>query len=303
MSTTNLNVQNANTLIPSGLVNVDNIYTRSIGINNTAPAARLHITPGVTSSFLAESTSSFGVTTANSFGINRFSGDGNAYFDQTLGSTSGFVFRNNNGGSNLLSVLNTQISTPNQFVSTRATNQLVLGSGNTATINAASLAGNRIYTIPDTSADSSFVMTASDQTISGVKTFSSGILLPTSGGTPSSLDYYEQGTHASTFTGGTFTSGTITLNFTRVGNVVTMRWPAIQGAATANIVNNTALPTRLRPGTVQAFTIQGQANSSITPIQVSVGTTGILTFSPSTGGAFSLGTNGPTLSCITYLLS
>jgi len=54
------------------------------------------------------------------------------------------------------------------------TNQLVLGTTRTVTISAVTPAtASRTYTMPDAGADASFVMTASAQTIGGVKTFSS----------------------------------------------------------------------------------------------------------------------------------
>ena len=58
-------------------------------------------------------------------------------------------------------------ATSNHFVLSTATN--------TATITAATQASARIYTIPDTAADCSFVMTALAQTVAGVKTFSSAL--------------------------------------------------------------------------------------------------------------------------------
>jgi hypothetical protein len=58
-----------------------------------------------------------------------------------------------------------------------ATNQLVLGTTNTVTINSAAPATSRIYSIPDTLANSSFVMTDLAQTINGVKTFSSAPIM------------------------------------------------------------------------------------------------------------------------------
>src|SRR5581483_1008488 len=55
------------------------------------------------------------------------------------------------------------------------TNQIVLGTTNTTTITSPAPAASRTYTIPDTAANSSFVMTDLAQTLNGVKTFSSGI--------------------------------------------------------------------------------------------------------------------------------
>lgn len=56
-------------------------------------------------------------------------------------------------------------------------NQLVLGAegGTTTTITSPAPAASRVYTIPDAGGAASFVMTASNQTISGTKKFSSGV--------------------------------------------------------------------------------------------------------------------------------
>jgi hypothetical protein len=52
-------------------------------------------------------------------------------------------------------------------------NQIILGTTNTTTINATAPVASRVYTIPDTAVDSSFIMSDLAQTINGVKTFSS----------------------------------------------------------------------------------------------------------------------------------
>jgi hypothetical protein len=59
---------------------------------------------------------------------------------------------------------------------TKTTNQIVLGTINTTTINAAAPTASRTYTIPDAGANASFVMTAGDQTISGTKTIGGAIV-------------------------------------------------------------------------------------------------------------------------------
>lgn len=56
-----------------------------------------------------------------------------------------------------------------------ASNQLVLGTNKTTTLNAPNPASNRTVTIPDAGADSSVVLTESTQTINGAKTFSSTV--------------------------------------------------------------------------------------------------------------------------------
>lgn len=58
-------------------------------------------------------------------------------------------------------------------------NQLILGAGETITLNAPTPVASRIYTLPDVSANASFVMTEGAQTINGVKTFISAPVFPT----------------------------------------------------------------------------------------------------------------------------
>lgn len=57
------------------------------------------------------------------------------------------------------------------------TNQLVLGTTNTTTINATAPASSSIYTIPDVGTSANFVMTAGTQSIGGSKSFSSAIAI------------------------------------------------------------------------------------------------------------------------------
>lgn len=60
---------------------------------------------------------------------------------------------------------------------TATTNQLVLGTTNTITITAPAPAASRVYTIPDVLTAASFIMSQGVQTLAGVKTFSSGVLV------------------------------------------------------------------------------------------------------------------------------
>jgi hypothetical protein len=54
-----------------------------------------------------------------------------------------------------------------------SSNQLVLGTGNTVTVTAPSPAASRTYTLPDVGSAAHFVLTEGNQTINGVKTFTS----------------------------------------------------------------------------------------------------------------------------------
>ena len=62
-----------------------------------------------------------------------------------------------------------------QIVITPTTNQLVLGVTNTTTISATAPVASRVYTIPDTAANSSFVMTDLAQTLNGIKYFTTAV--------------------------------------------------------------------------------------------------------------------------------
>jgi hypothetical protein len=60
---------------------------------------------------------------------------------------------------------------------TATTNQIVMGTGTTVTINAPTPAANRIYTLPDIGTDANFVLTAGTQTVGGLKTFTSTVTI------------------------------------------------------------------------------------------------------------------------------
>lgn len=62
---------------------------------------------------------------------------------------------------------------------TNNVNQIVFGTTNTVTISSTAPSASRTYTIPDTGANSSFIMSDLAQTINGVKTFSSGAVINT----------------------------------------------------------------------------------------------------------------------------
>jgi hypothetical protein len=195
---------------------------------------RLNVNTLVSNTLALNQVGSFNVPLPSQVGFNKFNGDGNLYIDQGATSTAGFIFRNNNGGTILLSILNT------------------------------------------------------------------GVLFPTVGGTPTAFNYYEQTTFSTTFTGGTFTSGSIIIGFIRAGSVVTMTINGFNGAATASITNNTAIPARFRPASNLGFTVQGLDATVQGPILLSLSTVGFITLSRSNGTAFSLGNSGITTTSITY---
>lgn len=76
-------------------------------------------------------------------------------------------------GSAWVENTNVLATTGGAITAKSTSNQLILGTTNTTTINATAPATSAVYTIPDVGATASFVMNAGAQTIAGVKTFSS----------------------------------------------------------------------------------------------------------------------------------
>lgn len=106
------------------------------------------------------------------------------------------------------------------------TNQITSGG---LTLNLARPSSSITYTIPDVGSDANMVMTAGAQTVGGAKTFTdtttfgSAIYLPTSGGVPAPLSFYEEYSSTLDFQSNAF-SGTRTINYNivRVGSMVTL---------------------------------------------------------------------------------
>lgn len=95
-------------------------------------------------------------------------------------------------------------------------------------------------------------------------TFNS-ITLQTFGGTPTPLNYYEEGLISITWTGAM--SATENMKFTRIGNIVTLKCDNLVSASTASVptVANNALPTRLQPTYTMVFAI-GVWNINVRPV-------------------------------------
>ncbi len=97
------------------------------------------------------------------------------------------------------------------------------------------------------------IITIVDQVFTGIKQFISGVKFMTFGGTPTTLNYYEEYKHLTTFTNGAETSNAVTLRLVRVGNVITLYSSEIiataaQGAPGIAFVMDTPLPARFCPG-------------------------------------------------------
>jgi len=139
-------------------------------------------------------------------------------------------------------------------ISTRSltTDDLIVGRSivltGTATIEQESTSGG--------STPSNVVLTSGDQTINGVKTFvaapvfSSGITLPTTGGVPSPLTFYQRFTGSIDFTSTAFAgTQTIVCHFARIGDIVTMSVKRLIsfGSGANGLINGTAIPSQFWP--------------------------------------------------------
>lgn len=147
------------------------------------------------------------------------------------------------------------------------------------------------------------------QCSTGTATFGGSLLLPTTGGTPSNLNYYEEFTFTTTYRyGGGAILPNVSSSIVRIGNIVTFRFPNLQIAAanaTGSITGDTALPSRFRPATTTDLVIAGTDNGSLIPIFIEINSiTGILTIKPlNSAGAFGGGlSTGPQSSGVSYSL-
>lgn len=172
------------------------------------------------------------------------------------------------------------------------------------TIHAGPIGSERKYTLPEAGANADFVMNAGDSTIGGAKTFSSGITLPTTGGTATSLTAYSEFTHTCNWSGPIpSTAGNILV--TVIGRLVTLYIPAtvVAGNSTAAVITGSAaLPAWIWPiHELQSPAIVVNANSTILGA-ARITTAGVVQFSagPFSSSNFSsttasVGFNGTTL--------
>ena len=133
------------------------------------------------------------------------------------------------------------------------------------------------------------------------------IQFPTTGGTASSLSYYESGTFSIT-PSGAWTSPNLTVRFTRIGNNITLTFPndVSNRSVTASVLTYTsAITTRLLPPNNIYGVICGQDNSSLQNLSYSIdSSTGTIsigalpnnTAHPFTGGVRDAGFYGWTIS-------
>ena len=131
---------------------------------------------------------------------------------------------------------------------------------------------------------------SSSNTMTNAVTLNGGLLLQTTGGTATNVNYYEE-TTMTTGTTGCLTLASQTLKLMRIGNWVHVTWPTMQGTTSgaATLVTDTAIPARYRPLAEFRTPCHGQSNALVANCVAVMATTGFITFSQSTGSGVFLG--------------
>jgi hypothetical protein len=115
-----------------------------------------------------------------------------------------------------------------------------------------------------------------DVFVGGKVDVTTGIVLPTSGGTASTLDYYEEYSAAESIYGTDRTSDffttakTMTIQFIRIGNVVTFQWEneisTVASSGSNYMVLAGAIPTRFRPSYSHNISMPVYAHNNATDV-------------------------------------
>lgn len=100
----------------------------------------------------------------------------------------------------------------------------------------------------------------------GAITAGGGLLLPTAGGTPTNLNYYEEAPYADTTSGGMAVAYNATV--TRTGRIVTFQLPVITGTPTVGtgqiiITTSNNFPARFRPPFLMTWKVQLNVNGAL----------------------------------------
>ncbi len=186
---------------------------------------------------------------------------------------------------------------------TALSNQLELGSGTTTTISAPVPATSAVYTIPDSGPAADFVMTEGIQTINGAKTlsdtttFGTGILLPTTGGTPTLFNFYEELTGSIDWISNAFVgTRSIAFQVVRNGSQVIffsngLPLEAASGSA-GTILSSSDIPARFLPSAVVSgaiLTFASVTSNSVRVIgafRISQGGNFVISAGPAEGSQF-----------------
>jgi len=177
---------------------------------------------------------------------------------------------------------------------------LVTGPASATSANIATYNGTTGKIIQDsgvatTNIPNQLVNTTSSPTFA-TQTLTTGLLLPTTGGTPATLNFYEvyQGTH--TWSGIWASSITANVTYIRIGNMVTVTFQrAYTTATTASLITSDAIPARFRPSATGS-NATGWPAYPLSGITNNAGTTPYIYYNPT-------GTKWQIVESITKLIS
>ena len=122
----------------------------------------------------------------------------------------------------------------------------------------------------------------------GLAAFGAGLTLPTSGGTASTFDYYEELSQTFTFTNVWAANRSVTGNLIRIGRNVTLVLQSTFAAATASNIaqqtGGTAIPARFRPAAHTSFIVRVLDNATYIAALMYVRSDGLCQFYASAAG-------------------
>lgn len=139
------------------------------------------------------------------------------------------------------------------------------------------------------------VLTTGTQTIAGAKTFSDSILLATTGGTPTALNFYEEYSASVNATGIWASGQSCEVRIIRIGSLVTLHCykPGVAGVVnTANsagviTVGSNVIPARFRPTATILMPTNNLDNNVNNTGRLEISTAGALQVKSVSGGNFS----------------
>lgn len=140
--------------------------------------------------------------------------------------------------------------------------------------------------------------------LAGNYEFGNGLTVPTTSGTQSNFNYYEDTqTHTTDFTG-PFTASDIVIKVQRVGNIVNLDIPDILGSVTVNmaLTSSTALPVKWRPFSDKIYTLRLLDNATPSHGYLTVTSSGTIGINIFDGSGFTIvaGSNGFKSSSFSY---
>lgn len=130
------------------------------------------------------------------------------------------------------------------------------------------------------------------------------LFLPTSGGTSTALNYYEENLGTTTWSGIWASAQTgVTLNIVQIGkNVTITSGPALATANTASFISSSALPSRYWPPFAINVVIEISNNTVNSAGLLGIGTNGVMTVSPMTGNYTGSGVGGFYTFSVSYII-